>query len=180
MPELGFVVPAPAWSGCSVQSVWNCPAPRKGVGLMQRHLLAVFQVGGLSLQIIVIIGSAAGSRAMVCSAACSGNLAFASGFSQNRPLAVLHFVALFAQTVDKLSSRSSLSPTASAVLHNQPAFLRRPIARSVDNFSSSLRPASIRISGWPVGFRKWRGDERLRHNRFQGSFFLGPSILFHA
>ena len=124
--ELGFVVPAP-------RMVWLFPfkafgtvqRPENGVSLMQRHLLAVFQVGAFTPY---NCDNRLGCRIMGNGLfrPCNGNFTFHLAFHKIVHVAVLHFVALFAQTVDKLHHLIVVAHGL-GILHNQAAF---PVAQT--------------------------------------------------
>ena len=124
--ELGFVVPAP-------HMVWLFPFKafgtvqrlENGVSFMQRHLLTVFQVGAFTPN---NCDNRLGCRVMGNGLfrPRNGNLAFHLAFHKIVHVAVLHFVALFAQTVDKLHHLIVVAHGL-GILHNQAAF---PVAQT--------------------------------------------------
>ena len=112
--EVGLVIVAAA-------SMFCVQPGKQGVSLMQRHLLAHFQMGAF------------GEKDRYNRLRCrikggllfrlgNGNLTFNLASHKIIHVAVLHFIALFAQTVDKLDHLVRIAHSL-GVLHDQPAFL---------------------------------------------------------
>ena len=128
-----------------------CVQPGKqGVGLMQRHLLAHFQIGAFGEK---------DRHNRLCRGVKGGLLcglglrdfSVNPAFHQLVHMAVLHFIAMFAQAVDKLDHLVRVAHSL-GVLHDQPAFL---VAHAL----------SVALGPVDQGVGPFRGGG-LRHNGF--------------
>ena len=128
-----------------------CVQPGKqGVGPMQRHLLAHFQIGAFGEK---------DRHNRLCRGVKGGLLcglglrdfSVNPAFHQLVHMAVLHFIAMFAQAVDKLDHLVRVAHSL-GVLHDQPAFL---VAHAL----------SVALGPVDQGVGPFRGGG-LRHNGF--------------
>ena len=141
--EVGFVIVAAA-------SMFCVQPGKQGVGLMQRHLLAHFQIGAFSEKDRHNWLCRGVKGGLLCGLGLR-NFSVNPAFHQLVHMAVLHFKAMFAKLIDK-GNHLVRVVHGLGVLHDQPAFL---VAHAL----------SVTLGPVDQGVGPFRGGG-LRHNGF--------------